>query len=469
MLVRAVGEKLTARDARLRTAREQLRIAMEQPTTHIVILGGGFGGMRCARQIDTGKARVTLIDRSNHHLFQPLLYQVATAGLAAPDIAEPLRTLFSKDRNVEVRMEEVESFDLEPREVVTERSRIAYDYLVVALGAQTDYFGNDHWANFATGLKSLADAHKIRNEVLGAYEAAESVAGDSPERRRLMTTVVIGAGPTGVELAGTLADLATRYFKRDFRNIDTREARIILIDAADRVLPMYSESLSAKAAEQLEELGVEILTGKKVKDIQSRRVVLDDRTIDAENILWTAGVSANRIAKKMNTPTGKGGRLEVEPDCSLPGHPEVFAIGDIVTLKDANGALVPGVAPAATQMADHVVKIIEAEIDARRAAGAAAPARPAFRYKDKGSMATIGRSRAVAALGGKEFSGFTAWFLWLAVHLVLLVGSRNRLLVLLRWFYAYVVCKPGARIIWRARPKENAPGRQTQLSESMRG
>ncbi|MDQ8204146.1 NAD(P)/FAD-dependent oxidoreductase [Pelagicoccus sp. SDUM812003] len=418
---------------------------------NIVVLGGGFGGLELVRRIDTSRARVTLIDKRNHHLFQPLLYQVATASLAAPDIAEPLRSIFSKDQNVEVLMEEVLDFDLERKQVVTPRNRIGYDYLVVALGGETNYFGNDHWAKYATGLKTLADAHRIRNEVLGAYEVAENLPGNSRERRRLLNSVVIGGGPTGVEMAGTLADLAKRYFQRDFRNIDTREAKITLIDAVDRVLPSYSEGLSAKARKQLEELGVEVITGKKVEDIRDRCVVLEDRELEAENIIWTAGVSANKITQKLDVPKGKGGRLEVEPDCSLPGHRNVFAIGDIVSLKDANGTLVPGVAPAATQMAQHVAKIINREIaSAEQKSQPGEGERPAFAYKDKGNMATIGRSRAVAEIKGREFAGFSAWFLWLAVHLVLLVGMRNRMLVLLRWFYAYVRFKPGARIIWRA-------------------
>lgn len=413
-----------------------------------MVVGGGFGGLEAVRSIDKRQARITLIDKRNHHLFQPLLYQVATAGLAAPDIAEPLRSIFSKEPNVEVLMEEVQDIDLERKQVVTKRNRVPYDNLVIALGGETNYFGNDHWAEHAPGLKSLADAHRIRNEVLGAYEVAENLPGNSRERRRLLTNVVIGGGPTGVEMAGTLADLAKRYFQRDFRNIDTREARIILLDASERLLPMYSEALSGKARRQLEELGVEVFTGRPVKDIQDRRVILDDAEIEAENIIWAAGVSANKLTQKLDTPKDRGGRILVEPDCSLKGHPEVFAIGDIVSLKDENGVQVPGVAPGATQMAKHVAKIINRELVSGKVD--TKERRPAFRYHDKGSMATIGRSRAVAEIKGKEFSGFFAWFLWLAIHLLLLVGMRNRMLVLLRWFYAYARFKPGARIIWRA-------------------
>lgn len=429
----------------------------------VVVLGGGFGGLAFARSIDKERVDVTLIDKRNHHLFQPLLYQVATASLAAPDIAEPLRSLFSKEPHVEVLMEEVEDVDFEKKEVIGQRSRVRYDYLVIALGAQTNYFGNDHWEQHAKGLKSLADAHAIRNDVLCAYERAESLPANSAERKRLMTTVVIGAGPTGVEMAGTLADLAKRYFSCDFRNIDTREARIVLLDAEQRVLSPYSERLSAKAREQLEELGVEVITGVRVKDIQAGKVVLPGGEIEAENIIWTAGVAANSLTQKLDTPKAKGGRIQVEPDCSLAGHSEVFAIGDIVSLKDANGVQVPGVAPGATQMAKHVAKIINRELEGRPYAE-----RPAFAYKDKGSMATIGRSRAVADLNGREFSGFVAWFLWLAVHLVLLVGMRNRILVLMRWFYAYIRFKPGARIIWRAQ-RERERDEALEKESSSRG
>lgn len=415
------------------------------------MLGGGFGGLAFVKAMDSELAEITLVDKQNHHLFQPLLYQVATAGLAAPDIAEPLRSIFSKKDHVQVLMDEVSAIDLNREWVSTPHQSLSYDYLVIALGGTTNYFGNSNWAKHASGLKTLADAHRIRNEVLGAYEMAENLSNDSEDRRRLMTTVVIGGGPTGVEMAGTLAELAHRCFKRDFRKIDPKEARVVLVDAVDRVLPMYSERLSEKARQQLEELGVEVLTGKKVEDIRARKAVLDDREIEAENIIWTAGVSANPITDCLEVPKGKGGRLEVEPDCSLPNFPSAFAVGDIVSLKDTNGTLVPGVAPAAMQMAKHVAALIEKEIRDDLKPGDARSRRP-FTYRDRGQMATIGRSRAIAAVAGKEFSGFPAWFAWLAIHLVTLVGMRNRLSVFMKWIYKYVDNKPGARILWRTVP-----------------
>ncbi|MDQ8181091.1 NAD(P)/FAD-dependent oxidoreductase [Pelagicoccus sp. SDUM812005] len=424
---------------------------MEGVRKRILVLGGGFGGLAFVKAFDCPGVEITLIDKENHHLFQPLLYQVATAGLAAPDIAEPLRTLFSKRKEVQVLMDEVRDIDLEKSLVRTPHQSLSYDYLVIALGGRTNYFGKDDWEKHASGLKTLADAHRIRNEVLGAFEMAENLAEDNAERRRLMSAVVIGGGPTGVEMAGALAELTHRYFRRDFRRINPKQARVILVDVADRVLPMYSESLSASAKRQLEGLGVQVMTGKKVEDIQARKVVLEDFEIEAENIIWTAGVSANPVVEKLDTPKAKGGRLKVEPDCSLPGYANVFAIGDIAALEDAKGKQVPGVAPAAIQMAKHAAKLIQAEITRGRSQGEAAE-RESFVYRDKGQMATIGRSRAVASAMGREFSGFVAWFAWLAIHLVTLVGMRNRLSVFMKWIYKYVQNKPGARIIWRAAP-----------------
>ncbi|MDQ8200651.1 NAD(P)/FAD-dependent oxidoreductase [Pelagicoccus enzymogenes] len=434
---------------------------MNTEKKRILVLGGGFGGLAFAKSIDPSLAEVTLVDKQNHHLFQPLLYQVATAGLAAPDIAEPLRTLFSEQEHVQVLMDEVVAIDLEREWVTTPHQSLSYDYLVIALGGQTNYFGNEKWEKHASGLKTLADAHRIRNEVLGAFEMAENLSGDSEERRRLMTTVVIGGGPTGVEMAGTLAELAHRCFRRDFRKIDPKQSRVVLVDAADRVLPMYSEKLSRKAKKQLEELGVEVLTGKKVNDIKSRRVILDDQVIEAENIIWTAGVAANPLTEKLDTPKAKGGRLKVEPDCSLPRFRNAFAVGDIASLEDAKGVPVPGVAPAAIQMAKHVAKVIDKEIREGLVVGDER-ARSPFIYRDKGAMATIGRSRAVASIAGREFSGFFAWFAWLAIHLITLVGMRNRLSVFMKWIYKYVNNKPGARIAWRPSPSKAKPRKKKQ-------
>ncbi|MCB1121623.1 MAG: NAD(P)/FAD-dependent oxidoreductase [Verrucomicrobiae bacterium] len=417
---------------------------MSTDRKRLVVLGGGFGGLTLVRSLKSSGCEILLLDKENHHLFQPLLYQVAASALAAPNIAQPLRSIFRNRPEVETRMSEAIDIDLEAREVLTRNRRVGYDYLVIALGSQTNYFGNDTWEKYAIGLKTLADAHRIRNRVLSAFERAENSAGNPKKQKHLMTTVIVGAGPTGVELAGTLAELSKRLFKKDFRNIHPESSRVVLVDAVNLPLPAYSESTSRSAKKQLESLGVELITGSMVKDIRDREIQVGEQIITAENIIWTAGVSAHPITEKMDTPKAKGGRLEVKSDCSLPQHPEVFAIGDIAAMTDANGTKVPGVAPAAMQMAKHVSSILEKEL----ANDGQTSGRPDFVYKDKGNLATIGRSRAVAEIGKLKVSGFPAWFLWLAIHLILLMGMRNRLVVLMQWFFAYVRNKPGARILW---------------------
>ncbi len=433
---------------------------MKQPKNNpkkILILGGGFGGLTVAKSIRHPDADLLLLDKQNHHLFQPLLYQVATASLAAPNIAQPLRTIFRDRPEVTTLMAEVQDIDLDEQTVITKTRRIPYDYLVIALGGKTNYFGNDHWEPFAPGLKTLSDAHRIRNQVLEAYERAENCRGNEEEQQRLMTTVIVGAGPTGVEMAGTLAELSKRLFKKDFRNIHPEQSRVVLLDAANRPLVAYSESVSQKARQQLESLGVELVFEAPVMDIREGEVELPNRIIQAGTIVWSAGVEAHKITRKLAVPKGKGERLAVQPDCSLPGYPEVFAIGDIVSLTDVKGQDVPGVAPAAIQMANHVARIIKAELQGKPRTDE----RPAFKYKDQGSMATIGRSRAVVETGKLNMSGFPAWATWLVIHLVLLMGMRNRLLVLLQWFFAYVRNKPGARILWKP-----SPGPTVNISDS---
>jgi NADH dehydrogenase len=415
---------------------------------HIVILGGGFGGLTAARELAGSGARITLIDRENHHLFQPLLYQVATSALSAPEIAQPLRGILRDEKDVDVIMDAVRGIDLEGKTVQLSRVKISFDYLIVALGGRTNYFGHPEWEQHAPGLKSLADAHLIRNRLLGAFELAES----SPEmtkreRQRLLTSVIIGAGPTGVEMAGAFAELSKRMLRRDFRHVDPRESRVVIVDAVDRVLNTFPEPLSRKAERQLKSLGVEIITGNMVQKVENRKVILEDREIEAENIVWTAGISANPVIDKLEVPKGRGGRLAVNPDCSVGEYSNVFGIGDIASLKDANDFPVPGVAPAAMQMARYVSKQIRRDL---KSDPANASERKPFVYKDKGSLATIGRSRAVAQIGKLRLSGFPAWFTWLGVHLVFLIGMRNRLRVLLQWFFAYVRNKPGARVIWKS-------------------
>jgi NADH dehydrogenase len=411
---------------------------------HIVVLGAGFGGLTFCQRFPGDAARITLVDRQNHHLFQPLLYQVATAGLSAPDIAQPIRSILAGKPNLTVLMESVTGFDLAAKKVVLENSALEYDYLVIALGGVTSYFGHNEWEPFARGLKSLDDALAIRRDVLLAFEKAE-METDPDRRRQLMTVVVVGGGPTGVELAGAFAELTRNVLSRDFDHIDPRQARIILIEAGPRVLGHMPEDLSASARRQLEALGVEVRTGTRVTAIRAGEIDLPDGALPTANIVWAAGVSANSLTKKLGTETDRAGRIKVLPDLSLPGHPDVFAVGDIAGLVDRNGLTVPGVSPAAMQMARHAATIIEAEL---RGGGKSSSPRPAFAYWDKGTMATIGRSKAVAMMGRIHFSGFFAWLAWLGVHLLFLVGFRNRLSVLLSWTYSYFTYKRGARIIF---------------------
>jgi NADH dehydrogenase len=411
---------------------------------HIVVLGAGFAGLTFCQKFPSSVARITLVDRQNHHLFQPLLYQVATAGLAAPDIAQPARAILAKKKNLSVLMADVRGFDLPGKRVQLDCGDLAFDYLIIGLGGVTSYFGHDEWAKYAPGLKSLDDALRIRRDVLLAFEKAETEQ-DEAKRAELLTTVVIGGGPTGVELAGAFSELARTVLRCDFDHIDPAKARVILIEGADRILLQFPPELAAKGQRQLQSLGVEVRTATKVQELRENEVVLvDGSRLRAGNIIWAAGVGANPLTKKLGVELDRAGRIKVLPDCSVPGHPEVFAVGDIATLVDKNGKPVPGVSPAAMQMAVHAGKIIEDE----QRHGRREPAqRPAFAYWDKGSMATIGRSRAVAMVGRFTFSGKLAWLAWLGVHLIFLVGFRNRFSVLSQWVYSYFTYKRGARII----------------------
>ena len=409
-------------------------------TKHVVVLGAGFGGLTFCQTFDHPDARLTLVDRQNHHLFQPLLYQVATAGLSAPEIAQPIRSILSNRPRVTVLLDTVLDLKLAEKKVVLEKNTLNYDYLVLALGGVTSYFGHPEWEQFAPGLKSLDDALRIRRRILLAFEQAENAA-DASEHDRLMTIVVVGGGPTGVELAGACAELARHVLKSDFRRIDPAQARIVLIEAGPRILSHLPPKLSSSAQRKLETLGVEVRTGAKVKNITLGRVELDNgHVIEAENIIWGAGVSASPLTKTLGVELDRAGRVKINPDLSVPGHPEVFAIGDMALVLDEEGKPVPGVSPAAMQMARHVARIIRAELEQRAA-------RLPFKYWDKGTMATIGRSAAVAKIGRIEFNGFLAWAAWLFVHLIFLIGFRNRLAVLLQWAYSYVAYKRGARIV----------------------
>jgi len=419
----------------------------EGEKSQVVVLGAGFGGLTFCQYFRHPRACVTVVDRTNHHLFQPLLYQVATAGISAPDIAQPIRSILSRRPDVTVLLDQVVGLDLAKRQVSLEQNKLAYDYLVIALGSTTSYFGHPEWEQFAPGLKTLDDALRIRSRVLLAFERAENTA-DAAAREALLTIVVVGGGPTGVELAGAFAELARKVLKRDFRRIDPTQARIILLEAAPSVLGHLPPDLTESARRQLEHLGVQIRTSTRVAAIREGAVDLaGGECIRAENIIWAAGVAAVPLTKQLGAELDRGGRVKVNPDLSLPGHPEVFVIGDMALVLEADGQPVPGVSPAAMQMARHVGRIISSELDSEPGQGG----RPPFKYWDKGTMATIGRSAAVAAVGRFHFSGLPAWLAWLFVHLIFLIGFRNRIAVLLQWTYSYFTYKRGARIITEAR------------------
>ena len=409
----------------------------------VVVLGAGFGGLQFCKHFRHPNARVTVVDRTNHHLFQPLLYQVATAGLSAPEIAQPVRAIFSNRPDITVLLDNVVDFDLPNKKVLLQEDTLDYDYLVLALGSQTAYFGHSEWEQFAPGLKTIDDALRIRSTVLLAFEKAENEK-EAAQRDKLLTIVLVGGGPTGVELAGAFAELARTVLKRDFRRIDPSRANIILIEGAPNVLANLPVDLSQSAKRQLEDLGVHVRTSTRVKNIRQGEVELENgEVIRAENILWAAGVAATPLTKKLGVDLDKAGRVKVKPDLSLPGHPDIFAVGDMALVLQADGKPVPGVSPAAMQMGRHVARIIEDEIDL----GSGRSPRPPFKYWDKGTMATIGRSAAVAEVGRFKFSGLLAWLTWLFVHLVFLVGFRNRLVVFIQWIYSYFAYKRAARII----------------------
>ncbi len=412
----------------------------------VVVLGAGFGGISFCKELVHEKFAVTLIDRQNHHLFQPLLYQVATAGLAATDIAQPIRGILEDRKNVTVVMDQVEEIDLQNKVVQATLAAYPFDYLVIGLGAVTGYFGNNQWARFAPGLKSLDDARKIRRELLLAFERAE-VCADETERNRLMTIVVVGGGPTGVEMAGAISELARKVLEGSFRHIDPAEARVVLVEAIPKVLAMFPEDLQDYTVAHLQEMGVEVRLSSPVKDVTAEGVVIgDDESIPAANVIWAAGVDANPITKTIGIEIDRKGRIEVQKDLSVPGYPHVFAIGDIAHCVDVNGVDVPGVSPAALQMGRHVARVIREEAKYGHAPGTG-KGRAGFSYLNKGEMATIGRSAAVAKAGKIKMKGFLAWLGWLFVHLLFLVGFRNKVSVFMNWLWAYITFTRGARII----------------------
>jgi NADH dehydrogenase len=425
----------------------------------VVIVGAGFGGLAAARELARTEADVTVIDRRNYHLFQPLLYQVATSALSPADIAWPVRGLLARQANARVVMDRVVAVDSATRTVVTESGRgIPYDYLVLATGARHAYFGHDEaWAPVAPGLKKIDDATDIRRRVLIAFERAEAEE-DVAERARLMTFAVVGGGPTGVEMAGAIAELSRHTLRRDFRRIDPGAARVILVEAGPRVLAAFDARLSAKARQQLERLGVEVLTDARVTDCSAGGVALGDQTIAARTIVWAAGVMASAAGKWLNADTDRAGRIVVEPDLSVAGQPDVYAVGDTVSARGADGQPVPGVAPAAKQMGRHVGRLI-----ARRISGRGDPVEP-FHYRDAGAMATIGRGAAVADIRGLRVSGFAAWLLWAAAHVYFLIGARSRMVVATNWAWSYLTFDRGARLI--TGPEPPLPGTASPAAAS---
>ena len=410
----------------------------QKSNPRVVIVGAGFGGLVAARTLARDPVQITLIDRQNFHTFQPLLYQVATAGLSPGEIAAPIRWILRSRRNIEVLMSEVQDFDLARRVVRLPDGEIPYDYLVVASGASHAYFGHDEWEPLAPGLKTIEDALEIRRRVLLAFELAERQA-NSEKKRVQLNFVVVGGGPTGVELAGTLAEIARRALTNEFRTIDPRKTRIVLLEGGPRILPAYPEDLSRSAEEQLRRLGVEVHTSAMVTNVTPGAVHMGETQLPAAGIIWAAGVAASPLGKKLGAPVDRAGRVAVNPDLSLPGHPEIFVIGDLATLKDENGRLLPGVAPVAMQEGKATAHNIAAELRGEP--------RKNFHYFNKGSLATIGRAAAVAEFGKIHISGFLAWLAWLFIHVFFLIGFRNRIIVLVQWAWSYFTYERGARLI----------------------
>jgi NADH dehydrogenase len=426
---------------------------MVDPIPRVVIVGGGFGGLTAAQALRRAPVKVTLIDRRNHHLFQPLLYQVATAGLNPSDIAVPIRRILRSQKNAEVLLAEARAIDLEARTITLDKGSLGYDYLIVATGARHSYFGHEEWTADAPGLKSIGDALEIRRRVLSAFEEAECEP-DPAVRLPWLTFVIVGAGPTGVELAGALSEISRHALAKDFRRIDPTHARVILIEGSDRVLPPYPPDLSEKARRQLVGLSVDVRTGKVVTAIDADGVNIGDERIATHTVLWAAGVKGSGFGRALGVPLDRAGRVLVNPDLTIPGHPEVCVVGDLASLS-VDGVPVPGVAPAAMQEARHAANNILRAIRNE-------PGLP-FRYHDKGSLATIGRSAAVAQMGKVKLSGTIAWLTWLFVHILFLIGFRNRVIVLFQWAWSFFSYDRGARLI--TGPSRRAPDQAQARAE----
>ena len=416
---------------------------MTQSNPKVVILGAGFGGLEATKTLRHAPVEITLIDRQNYHCFQPLLYQVATAALSPADIAWPIRHILRRQENATVFMAGVNGIDAQARVVKTRAGPFPFDFLVIATGAGNSYFGHDHWAEVAPGLKRIEDATRIRRSILSAFEQAE-LAGDDAERKRLLAFVIIGGGPTGVEMAGAIAEIARQTLARDFRRIDPRTARIVLIEAGPRLLPTFSEHHSNYARDTLTAMGVDVMTSSPVMECDERGVDLADRRIEAGSVIWAAGVIASSAAQWLSVQHDRAGRLVVRPDLSLQGFNNIFAIGDTASVKDASGRQVPGLASAAKQMGNYVGKLIAARV--------AGQSLPPFRYRHEGSLATIGRRAAVVELGPIQLKGFIGWMFWSAVHIYFLIGLRNRFVVAITWLWSYVTFKRGARLITEVPP-----------------
>ncbi len=409
---------------------------------HVLIIGGGFAGLACAKKLANQPGiTVTLVDRENHHLFQPLLYQVATAALAAPDIARSLRQLMSKAANVTVLMDEITSIDPDQKQAASKHRVYTYDYLVLAAGAQTSFFGNDQWAQHTLGLKSLDDAADIRRSVFGALERAE-LTDDLAERKRLMTIAIVGGGPTGVELAGAYSDLAKRALKTNFRRLDINKLRVVLVQSGDRILKPFDPDQSEYTKEHLEALGVEVVLGHRVTGVEKHTLLFDHaEPIYAETLIWAAGVGASPLTKMLGVETDRGGRVATCSDLTIPGYPYIFLAGDVTAHTDVKGVRVPGLAPAASQMGQYIGN----KIVALSSAPGEHPEDP-FVYHDKGMMAIIGKNAAVVKMGSMKLRGLIAWIAWLLIHLLFLIGFRSKLSVLIQWAWAYLKDKPGARV-----------------------
>lgn len=414
----------------------------------VIIVGSGFGGLEAAKKLACKDVQVTVIDRTNYHLFQPLLYQVATAALSPADIAAPVRAVLSKCRNVEVILAEVQSVDVDAKKVKTVDLAIDYDYLILATGARHSYFGHDEWETLAPGLKSLEDAIELRRRILLAFEYAEKIT-DEAARRAALNFVIIGGGPTGVEMAGAIAEISRHTLAKNFRHIDPSQARVILIEGEPRLLAAYPEDLSASARKQLEDLGVEVRTGARATNLTEQGVQVNGEFIPCRVKIWAAGNTASFVGKTLGAPVDRCGRVIVNDDLTIPGHPEVQVIGDLANFPHQTGQPLPGISPVAMQQGRHGARNVLAMTRGRK------PQR--FRYWDKGTMATIGRNKAVADLKFMHLSGLPAWLAWLFVHIVFLVGFRNRLVVLFQWAWAYLTFDKGARLITRNFQSEHRP------------